>query len=87
MVVHGDDFIDAYSEALRRAYIKNKPEKGDSWLVMEMDELYRHLNDELLEALDPNNDAPSELADVGLVAAMLWWRENGQQSPYVPPPR
>lgn len=89
MAVHGDDFIDAFSEALRRAYIKHKPEKGDSWLEMDMSSLYMKLDEEIEEynsLMVGDNPAP-EMVDIGLMSAMLWWRENGHTTPHVQPPR
>ena len=89
MVGNGDDFIDAFSEALRRKYNQHKPEKGDSWLGMGMPLLYEILDEEYEEVgnVPLDDSSASELTDLGLVAAMLWWRENGQTTPHVPPPR
>jgi len=86
MVVNGDDFIDAFAEALRRTYILNRTEKGDSWLSMDMPDLYQKLLEEVEEA-HRLSSGPDELRDVGLVSAMIWWRELGHKTKYVPPPR
>ena len=102
MVVNGDDFIDAFAEALRRKYHQHRPEKGESWLGCDLDFMYDKLDEEHQEIQDlrlpdftsrapkvdhPNDDFMDELTDLGLVASMIWWRENGQTTPHVPPPR
>lgn len=105
MAVHGDNFIDVYCEALKREYGSNRKEKGNSFLVSDMDFMYDKLAEEHQEVQDlrlpdltdqteargpriqhPSHDFMAELVDMGLVAAMCWWRENGQTTVHVPPP-
>lgn len=106
MMVKGDDFIDAFAEALRRKYYQHRPEKGEGWLGSDLDFMYDKLAEEHQEVQDlrlpdltdpmraggprvehPNHDFMRELEDLALVAAMCWWRENGQTTPNVQPPR
>lgn len=106
MVGHGDDFIDAFAEALKRKYHQHRPEKGDTWLGCDLDFMYDKLAEEHQEIQDlrlpdltdpvrrrdpvpahPSHEFKDELEDVALVSAMIWWRENGQTTVHIPPPR